>query len=161
MYDFRGFGKSDGKIRGERSLQRDAKILYHKMLNEYDESKIVIYGFSIGTGIAARLGSKNHPKALILEAPYFNFIELVKYHKSYLPANLISKYHFRINKYLLEVVVPLYVFHGTEDRKVPFYLGAKLRGINPSLKFISVKGATHNDMQSMKKYRKWISDILR
>lgn len=161
MYDFRGFGKSDGTIKGERNLQRDAKLLYHEMLKEYDEQDVIIYGFSIGTGIAARLGSKNHPKALILEAPYYNFIELVKYHKAYLPADLISKYHFRTNRYLKQVASPLYIFHGTEDRKVPFYLGEKLKGTNPNLKFIAVKGAAHSDMQSMKKYRKYMSELLK
>lgn len=160
MYDFRGFGKSTGEINGERNLQRDAKFLYLEMLKEYDESRVIIYGFSIGTGIAARLGSKNKPKALILEAPFFNFISLVNYHKAYLPASLISKYYFRINRYLANVTVPLYIFHGTEDRKVPYYLGKRLIGINPKLNFITVKNATHNDMQSMKLYQKTMDRIL-
>ncbi len=160
MYDFRGFGKSNGKIKGEKNLQRDAKILYQKMLEEYEESKVIIYGFSIGTGIAARLGSKNQPKALILEAPYFNFIELVKYHKAYLPAKLISKYHFRTNRYLKKASCPLYIFHGTEDRKVPYHLGKKLEGVNPNISFISIEGAAHNDMQSMQKYREELVKLL-
>lgn len=160
MYDFRGFGKSTGEIRGERNLQRDAKFLYFELLKEYDESRVIIYGFSIGTGIAARLGSNNKPKALILEAPFFNFISLVNYHKAYLPASWISKYYFRINRYLANVTVPLYIFHGTEDRKVPYYLGKRLIGINPKLNFITVKNATHNDMQSMELYQKTMDQIL-
>ena len=160
MYDFRGFGKSTGEIKGERNLQRDAKFLYFQLLKEYKESSVIIYGFSIGTGIAARLGSNNNPKALILEAPFFNFISLVNYHKAYLPASWISKYYFRINRYLAHTTAPLYIFHGTEDRKVPFYLGERLIGINPALNFISVKNATHNDMQSMEVYQKEMDRIL-
>jgi len=161
MYDFRGFGKSSGEIKGERNLQRDAKFLYFQLLKEYDESSVIVYGFSIGTGIAARLGSNNKPKALILEAPFFNFISLVNYHKAYLPASWISKYYFRINRYLVNVTVPLYIFHGTEDRKVPYYLGERLIGINPELNFITVKNATHNDMQSMELYQQEIDRILK
>lgn len=160
MYDFRGFGKSSGKIMGERGLQRDAKILYRKMIEEYGEKKIIIYGFSIGTGIAARLGSKNNPKALILEAPYYNFVSLVNYHKAYLPATLISKYYFRINRYLPNVKCPLYIFHGKEDRKVPYYLGKKLIGTNPNMNFFAVEGATHNDMQDMSRFKKEMRLIL-
>ena len=160
MYDFRGFGKSDGKIKGERNLQRDAKRIYLQLVEEYGEDKIIIYGFSIGTGIAARLGSKNHPRALILEAPYYNFISLVKYHKAYLPASWISKYYFRINRYLPDVECPLYIFHGTEDRKVPFYLGAKLKETNSKMSFIAVKDATHSDMQSMTLYQEEMKRIL-
>lgn len=160
MYDFRGFGKSGGKIKGERNLQRDAKSLYRKMCNRYTEEQIIIYGFSIGTGIATRLASKNNPKALILEAPYFNFISLVRYHKAYLPAELISKYHFRTNRYLPNVKAPITIFHGTDDRKVPFYLGAKLKDLNPNIHFVAVQDATHNDMQSMDLYRKEIKELL-
>jgi|SRR5690554_264777 len=160
MYDFRGFGKSEGKIKGERGLQKDAKKLYHYMLKKYPENKIIIYGFSIGTGIAARLASKTQSKALILEAPYYNFIDLVKYHKSYLPANLISKYHFRTNRYLPKVSSPLYIFHGTEDRRVPYFLGEKLKNSNPRLEFITIEGATHNDMQLMEKYRSKMKKLL-
>jgi len=160
MYDFRGFGKSDGEIKGERNLQRDAKKLYLKMLEEYEEKHVIVYGFSIGTGIAARLASKNSPKALILEAPYYNFIALVNYHKAYLPASWISKYYFRTNKYLPKVEVPIYIFHGTEDKKVPFYLGAKLKETNANMEFMAVKNATHNDMQSMDLYQKEMKRIL-
>lgn len=160
MYDFRGFGKSDGTIKGERNLQRDAKRLYLKLLNEYDESKVIIYGFSIGTGIAARLASNNSPKALILEAPYYNFITLVNYHKAYLPASWISKYYFRTNKYLPKVNVPIYIFHGTEDKKVPFYLGARLKETNANIEFFAVKNATHNEMQEMELFQKEMKRIL-
>ena len=160
MYDFRGFGKSDGQIRGEKNLQRDAKRLYLSMLKEYDESRVIIYGFSIGTGIAARLGSNNSPKSLILEAPYYNFIALVNYHRAYLPAGWISKYRFKTNNYLPKVNVPIYIFHGTEDKKVPFYLGAKLKETNANMEFIAVKNATHSDMQSMELYQQEMEKIL-
>lgn len=160
MFDYRGFGKSEGKIKGERKLQKDARMLYFKLLKEYDEKDVVIYGFSIGTGIAAKLASKQNPKALILEAPYDSFINLAKYHKSYLPVSLISKYHFRTNRYLSDVQSPIYLFHGTEDRKVPFFLGEKLKEYNQNAHFIPIEGATHNEMQNMEKYRTEMMKIL-
>jgi len=160
MYDFRSFGKSTGKIKNERNLQRDNKILYKRMVQLYGEENIIVYGFSIGTGLAARLANRNRPKSLILEAPYDNFISLIKYHKAYLPASWITKYHFRINRYLEEIDVPTHIFHGTEDRKVPYYLGERLRDIHPLVEFHSIKDATHSDMQSMKAYRKKMKEIL-
>lgn len=160
MYDFRGFGKSQGFIRGERNLQRDAKFIYHQMLKEYQENQIIVYGFSIGTGVAARLGAHNNPKHIVLEAPYYNFIDLVKYHKAYLPADLISKYHFRTNKYLAENKTPVTIFHGTEDRKVPFYSGEKLKAVNNNINFISVEGATHSDMLDREEFHKEFKKIL-
>lgn len=160
MYDFRGFGKSGGKIRSEREMQRDAKRLYEIIIQEYTDQPIIIYGFSIGTGIASRLAMRQSPDLLILEAPYFNFISLVNYHKSYLPARLISKYRFRTNRYLKRMTCPSVIFHGTEDKKVPFYLGERLAGINPQLEFVKVEGATHNEMQSMEVFQEKIKSLL-
>lgn len=160
MYDFRGFGKSDGQIKSERKLYKDAEILYLELLKRYTAEEIFIYGFSIGTGIAAKLATDMKCKALILEAPYYNFIGLVNYHKAYLPARLISKYRFKIHRFLAKITIPVYIFHGTEDRKVPFYLGEKLKGINENVTFIKVENATHNEMQEMKKYQKEMEKIL-
>ncbi len=160
MYDFRGFGKSEGIIRGERNMQRDAKIIYQQMMKEYTEPRIIVYGFSLGTGIAARLASNNQPKALILEAPYYNFIDLIKYHKSYLPASWITKYYFRTNRYLPKVKCPIYIFHGKNDRKVPFYSGERLKSTNPNIQFYKVDEATHNDMQDMKVFQREMDKIL-
>jgi len=61
---------------------------------------------------------------------------------------------------LPEVTSPLYIFHGTEDRKVPYYLGKKLKNCNPDIQFVSVQGATHNDMQSMEVYKEEMDKIL-
>lgn len=160
MYDFRGFGKSDGKIIGEKSIQRDAKILYLEMKKLYPEERIIIYGFSLGTGIASKLASRNKAKMLILEAPFYHFIDLVKYHKAYLPASWITKYHFRTNRYLRDVESDVHIFHGTNDRKVPYYLGEKLRDINPNTIFYPIKDATHNDMQSMEEFQLLMDKIL-
>ncbi len=160
MYDFRSFGKSEGKINGERNMQRDAKRLYEIMLKEYEESKVIIYGFSLGTGIASRLASKQHPRMLILEAPYYNFISLANYHKSYLPTTWISKYRFKTNRYLKNVTVPIHIFHGTADKKVPYFLGERLKGTNDSIQFYTVEGATHNEMQDMELFQVKMKELL-
>ncbi len=160
MYDFRSFGKSRGRIGNERIMQRDNKVLYQRMAEQYGEENIIVYGFSIGTGLAARVAQRNNPKMLILEAPYDNFISLIKYHKAYLPASWITKYHFRINRYLAEINCETHIFHGTEDRKVPFYLGERLRGISEQVNFHEVKDATHSDMQSMEYYQKKMDQLL-
>lgn len=160
MYDFRGFGKSSGRIINERTLQRDNKRLYEQILKRYDEKKVVVYGYSIGTGLAARVASKHNPKALVLETPYYDFIDIIKYHKAYLPARLITKYFFRTHKYLKYCKCPVYAFHGTEDRRVPYYSGMKLKKAHPHLDFTTIQGGTHNDLHSTKEYREKLKEIL-
>ncbi len=160
LFDYRGFGKSEGKIKRERDLQRDAKIIYHQILEEYAENTVVIYGYSLGTGIAARLASNNNPKALILETPYYNFIDLIRCHKAYLPADLITKYKFRTDRYLSDVNCPIYLFHGTEDKQIPYKSAVKLNRLHPKTKLVTIDGGTHNDLMSFDAYKTAIAALL-
>lgn len=160
MYDFRGFGKSTGRIINERTLQRDNKRLYEQIMKRYNENNIVVYGYSIGTGLAARVASKHNPKALVLETPYYDFIDIIKYHKAYLPARMITKYFFRTHKYLKYTKCPVYAFHGTEDRRVPYYSGMKLKKTHPNIDFTTIQGGTHNDLHSTTEYRDKLKEIL-
>ncbi|MEM1217928.1 MAG: alpha/beta fold hydrolase, partial [Bacteroidota bacterium] len=72
MVDYRGFGKSLGK-RTEATLYNDAQVIYKYLKDQYSEEKIIIYGRSMGSGIAARIASWNHPQMLILDSPYYSF----------------------------------------------------------------------------------------
>ena len=160
LYDYRGFGKSTGKIKREREMQRDAKEIYHQMILEYTEDKVIIYGYSLGTGIASRLASNNSPKALILETPYYNFIDLIRCHKAYLPADLITKYKFRTDRYLTDVESPIYLFHGTEDKQIPYKSALKLKQLHLKSNLITIEGGTHNDLMSFPEFKKAIAEIL-
>src|SRR6185295_5609742 len=65
MMDYRGFGKSRGK-RTQAILFEDAQFLYTWLKDHYPEEKIVVFGRSLGSGIAARVASWNKPRLLIL-----------------------------------------------------------------------------------------------
>ena len=77
MMDYRGFGKSKGK-RNEAKLYNDSQHIYKWLLNRYDEHDIIIYGRSLGSGIAARIASWNNPRMLILDSPYYSFYHYVR-----------------------------------------------------------------------------------
>tara|TARA_R110002049_G_scaffold216946_2_gene388375 strand:- start:6569 stop:7372 length:804 start_codon:yes stop_codon:yes gene_type:complete len=160
LYDYRGFGKSTGKIKREREMQRDAKYIYQQLIKEYPEQNVVIYGYSLGTGIASRLASNNNPKALVLETPYFNFIDLIRCHKAYLPADLITKYKFRTDRYLTDVKCPIYLFHGTEDKQIPYKSAIKLNKLHPKSKLVTIEDGTHNDLMSFPEFKEEIRKVL-
>ena len=71
MIDYPGFGKSTGK-RNEKNLYRDALLMYEKASKEIDRDSIIVYGKSIGTGVAAYLASERPVRRLILETPYYS-----------------------------------------------------------------------------------------
>ena len=72
--DYRGFGKSTGQLRDEAMLLQDGMAAYAHLARHYPEGRIVVYGRSIGTGIAAYIARTERPGMLMLESPYFDLI---------------------------------------------------------------------------------------
>ena len=91
--DFRGFGKSTGKI-SELGLYQDAQMLYDVLLENIDASKITVLGRSLGTGVAVDLVSKNKVKRLILETPFSSFADLAQSRFKIIPVKVLLKYSF-------------------------------------------------------------------
>jgi uncharacterized protein len=90
MLDYRGYGKSEGKITSEELLYQDLQTVYDELKSKYDESKIVVLGYSIGTGLAAKIASANNPKLLILQAPYYSLTDLMKHTFPIIPTFILK-----------------------------------------------------------------------
>jgi len=118
IMDYRGFGKSTGK-RSEKVLFSDAQLIYDSVKKEFDENKIIVFGRSIGTGIAAYIAGQNNPKMLVLETPYYEMATLVRQRFPIYPTTLALRYRFQTYKFLKTASCPIYIFHGTEDIVVP------------------------------------------
>lgn len=84
MIDYRGFGKSEGR-RTESTLFNDAQTVYKWLYSKYREDQIVVYGRSLGSGIAARIAAWNDPKMLLLDSPYYSFWYHIKRYGFLLP----------------------------------------------------------------------------
>lgn len=160
IIDYRTFGKSTGKL-SEEALHHDAKYIYNFLLKKYKEQQIIIYGRSIGTGIATKLTSTHSPRMLILETPFYNFIELAKVHFPFFPNSLLLNYTFRNDLWIKDVKCPVHIFHGTNDEIVPYESGLKLAKIvgNENV-LITIPGANHNDLNNYELYHKELSRIL-
>ena len=69
MLDYRGYGKSQGKVTDEDSLYQDIQIVYDKLRETYSENQIIVLGQSMGTSLASYIAANNNPNLLILQAP--------------------------------------------------------------------------------------------
>ena len=160
MIDYRGFGKSRGK-RTETTLFSDAQLVYKWLAERYDEKDIVLYGRSLGSGIAARIASWNRPRMLILDSPYYSFLYNIRRYGFFLPLKLLQRYKIRTDQYIKLIKFPVFILHGTKDRLIPHKQSEMLLKVNPEwTRLISIEGAGHNNLPDFAAYHEWLYDIL-
>ncbi|GJM35739.1 MAG: alpha/beta hydrolase [Saprospiraceae bacterium] len=160
MMDYRGFGKSRGK-RTEQKLYNDAQVLYKWLSKKYTEERIVVYGRSMGSGIAARIASWNQPKMLILDAPYYSFLRQIKRFGPFLLLRFLLRYQIRTDQFFKSIQTPVFLIHGTKDRLIPFSHSADLQKINPQLiQLMPIEDGRHNNLPEFPTYHQYLYDIL-
>lgn len=136
MLDYPGFGKSTGP-RTEQKLYDYALLLYKLARSRYRPNQIVIYGKSLGTGIAAQLASVRDCRRLILECPYFSMVSLVRHYLPIYPVGSMLHYHFPTNEFLPAVTAPVTIFQGTADGLIPLSNAERLKTLlKPGDQFI-------------------------
>lgn len=161
ILDYRGYGKSQGRISGEKQLFRDVQSVYNSMKEKYKENKIVIIGYSIGTGPAAWLASDNRPKLLILKAPFYNFEDLAHQYFSFVPAFAL-KYKMRTDLYIQKVRCPVVIFHGDSDEVIYYGSSLKLQELfKKGDRLITLSGQKHNGINGNPVYLEELKKLLR
>ncbi len=160
IIDYRGFGKSRGK-RTEAILYNDAQHVYKWLSSHYDEKKIILYGRSLGSGIAARIASWNNPRMLILDAPYYSFLRQIKRYGFLLPIDWLLKYRLRTDQFITQIHCPIFFIHGSKDRLISFNHSKMLQALAPSNSYLfEIKEAGHNNMPDFPQYHDILYDIL-
>jgi len=161
ILDYRGFGKSEGLIRSERQLYEDLQSAYDVMKLNYREDQIVILGYSVGAGLAAKIASSNSPRLLILQAPFFNMTDLMRYHYPIIPTFLL-RYKFPTNEFSKACKMPIVIFHGKQDEVIYYNSSLKLkRSLKPNPTLITLDSQGHNGMTNNPEYKKEIEEVLR
>lgn len=161
LVDYRGFGKSTGK-RSETEMQEDLQFVYNELKAQYGEGHLIVYGRSLGSGFAAKLASDNHPRYLILDAPYYNFRKVIERFLPFLPVRLVLRYHLRTDRYILKVTCPVYIIHGTKDWLIPIRHSEALQQLSPRrITLIRIHGGGHNNLPKFHEYHNFIRDILK
>lgn len=160
MPDYRGYGKSDGAIESEAQLFADIEKVYNYVLLHYDESQIVIVGYSLGSGMASYLASQHNPQQLILLAAYRSFIDLKDRMIPIVP-DFLLKYPLNTEQYLPLVTCPTTLFHGVRDDIIPFESSEKLQTINPELiTLVRVEGEGHRGIIFSGAFRNGVRRLL-
>ena len=160
MVDYRGFGKSTGR-RSSKNIKRDLQLVYNEMMQKVDEKYIILYGRSLGSGFATKLASMNHPRMLILEAPYYSLKKVTARFAPFMPFSIIMKYPLPTYKWLKYVKCPIHIIHGTNDKLIPFKTSLKLSKINPEqTRLYTVIEGGHKNLNNFESYHNMLDEIL-
>jgi len=144
IISWRGFSGNSGKP-NEINLYEDAKKAV-KWLNDKGvaNENIILYGESLGTGVAVEIGQTNEFNSIILESPYTSMEKAAKIYYPYLPVKLLLKDKYNSEKKINNIITPILIMHGKRDNIVPFYMGKRLFEIaNKPKKFLQVEEDDH------------------
>lgn len=162
MPDYRGYGKSTGRI-SEAVLHADALAWYDLLSSRYEGANKVVYGRSLGTGLAVPVAAERNPRALVLESPYANMLDVARHYLAILPYRWLLKYRFRSDMAIKRVKCPVYIFHGKRDPLVPYGSALRLYAAIPAnvqRELISFTKGYHSDLAGFPRFRRKLKAIL-
>ena len=136
---WRGFNGNKGKP-SERGLYVDGKSAIDWLIKKgVDEKNLILYGESLGTGVATHLAQNKNYAGVILETPFTSMIDAAKNFYPYIPINLLLKDKFENFKKVKNINIPILVMHGEVDKIVPFSIGKKIYDIanNPKYSYFT------------------------
>lgn len=160
MIDYPGYGKSTGKF-SEELVYKWSLQLYLMARQRFPANEIVIFGKSLGTGIATQLASVRNCKCLMLESPYYSLPAIFQYYLPVYPMDKIIHHHIPTYSFLPKVSDPVMIFHGTNDWLVPYQNSRRLKEfLKPGDKLFTLEGGTHRNLFSFPEVPKAIDSVL-
>lgn len=147
LVEYRGYGGQEGEI-SEQGLYKDAKAAMTWLLEKHTEDQIIIYGESIGTGVAVETAT-HYPKAkaLVLEAGFSSAADVAADIYFYIPVHYLMKDQYKSAEKIGQLEMPIYMIHGDQDRVIPLHFGQKLhQAAKPHAILDVIVGAGHNDL---------------
>ena len=133
--EYRGYGGSTGSPT-EAGLIADAEAAYAFAAARYPARQIVLWGESLGTGVAVALAAERPVGRVILEAPFTSAAAVAARQYWYMPVRLLMKDQFRSDERIGKVTAPVLILHGAHDHIVPFAMGEQMFELVKSRKHI-------------------------
>jgi uncharacterized protein len=145
---YRGYAGSSGRP-SEQGLLSDAAAAYAFAAARYGADQIVVWGFSLGSGVAVALAADQPIGKLILEAPYTSIVDVAAAAFPFLPVRWLIRDQFRSDQRISRVTAPLLIMHGARDATIPIDLGDRLFALAREPKqFVRFPQGAHNDLGS-------------
>ena len=161
IFDYAGYGLHSKKTPSEEDCYQDSWAVYRHLVDELNipNECIVIYGFSLGTGVACELAetlcqSNTPPAGLVLLAPFLSAVKVVT--DWWTPTDIFMSY-----KRAPKIICPVTIIHGTQDTVIHVSHAEKLAPLFPNLKNLSIiEGGTHINILAMNIHYKLVKTFL-
>jgi fermentation-respiration switch protein FrsA (DUF1100 family) len=167
MMTYRGYGGGTGSP-SETANVADARLAYGALVQEgVDPASIILYGESLGTGVAVRLATERPAGGLILDAPYTSILEIAAQAYPFLPVRYFLKDRYETRNYIGQVRMPLLILHGERDPVIPVAMGREvLRLANEPKRLVTFPFAGHSNIYvdgnpALDTVRTWIGELER
>lgn len=162
LIDYRGYGKSTGRL-SEKGMYRDAKAAYDYLIAQgFPPSRILIYGRSIGSGVAVALASRVSCKGLVLESPFSSLSRLANEKLPLFFPSLYLRFRFDNLAKINQVKCPVLFLHGSHDTLIPLAHSQKLyEHFQGKKQLITVERGAHNDLHTFPRYEQFLRGDLR
>jgi fermentation-respiration switch protein FrsA (DUF1100 family) len=145
---YRGYAGSSGRP-SERGLLQDATAACAFTSARYGADQIVLWGFSLGSGVAVALAADQPVGKLVLEAPYTSIAELAAGRFAMVPVSWLLRDRFHTDQRIGRVTAPLLIMHGARDAVIPISFGERLfaRAHQPK-QFVRFAEGGHNNLDN-------------
>ncbi len=160
MLDYRGYGKSSGRIESQAQLEADVRAAWAVVAPAYAGKQRVIFGRSLGTGLAASLAAEVQPELTVLVSPFESMTALAGELYPWVPSALL-RYPLRTDLALPRIRGPVWMAHGERDEVIPLQHAERLLARAPQAQLLRVAGAGHNDLQEHEAYGVGLRSALR
>lgn len=147
IFDYRGYGRSEG-VPDEEGILQDARAARNWLSQRegISESQIVLFGRSLGGGVAVDLAADQPPRGLVLISTFSSLPDVGGHAISWLPVRTLMRYQLNSQEKIENYRGPLLQCHGDADRVIPIEIGRKLfDAANEPKQFIQVNDGRHND----------------
>jgi uncharacterized protein len=143
---YRGYSGSTGSP-SEQGLLQDAEAAYAFAATRYAADRIVVWGFSLGSGVAVALAAERPVGKVVLEAPYSSIADVAASAFPIFPVRLLLKDSFRSDLRINRVKAPILMMHGARDSTIPIMFGEQLFALASEPKqFVRFPDGGHNDL---------------
>lgn len=159
MLDYRGYGKSSGRIDSEAQLHADVAAAWAQVAPEYAGRQRIVFGRSLGTGLAAALAAQApaelRPELTVLVSPYTSLLAVAAEQHPWVPEALLARllrYPLRTDQWLPQVQGRVALVHGGRDRLIPPEHSRRLQALVPQAQLLWLPDAGHIDLQQFDGY---------